>query len=343
MYSRHRTVWVLGTLLLTALALGGCANRLGGTVADALPLARRDWQAATAPAALGSLPHGEFVRTRLGPAAGTARSPWVRTAEEAGQAGAAGGGGTDLAAAAQNPIATNISVPFESNFQFGSGPDDETGFVLNIQPVVPVDIGGVNLITRPIFPVMFLPGAVTGLPQIGGEAEGFGDTWGLGDINITSFLSPQDSGPITWGFGPSLTIPSATDDVLGSGKWSLGPSFVALTIKKPWLVGILLRHQWSFAGASDRSAVDQSVIQPFANFNLDDGWYLVTAPIFVANWQASSSERWVVPVGGGVGKLLKIGKQPINVNLHAYYNLERPENAPDWQIRFAVQLIFPKK
>jgi hypothetical protein len=190
---------------------------------------------------------------------------------------------------------------------------------------------------------MFTPGAVVGLPENGGDPIGFGDTFGLGDINITSFVSPADSKKIIWGVGPSLSIPSATDDVLGSGKWSAGPSLVALTIRKPWLVGALTRHLWSFAGDDDRGDVNQTILQPFVNYNLDDGWYLVTSPIFTLDWTAPPSKRWVVPVGMGAGRIFKVGKQPLNVNVHAYYNVERPEDAPDWQIRFAVQLIFPKK
>ena len=78
------------------------------------------------------------------------------------------------------------------------------------------------------------------------------------------------------------------------------------------------------------------------NYNLPDGWYLVSAPIITANWEASSDDRWVVPVGGGAGKLFKIGAQPINSSLQAYYNAESPENGPDWSLRFQVQFLFPK-
>ena len=249
----------------------------------------------------------------------------------------------DLSAAAQNPIASNISVPFENTIGLGAGPDDATSWGMNIQPVLPVPMGNVNIITRPIIPLLFTPGLVEGLPVIGGEPVGFGDTFGLGDINVTSFISPAKSKPVIWGIGPSLTLPTATDDLLGSGRWSLGPSLVALTIRKPWLVGVLTRHLWSFAGDSDRAAVNQSLLQPFVNYNFDGGWYLMTAPVFTVDWNAPSSERWVVPVGGGAGRIFKIGRQPVNLNLQAYYNVERPDTAPDWTIRCSLQFIFPKK
>ena len=254
------------------------------------------------------------------------------------------GGQSDLAAAAQNPIANTISVPFENSLYFSGGEDDETTYVLNFQPVIPVKLNeDWNLISRPIVPIMYLPGAVSGLPGIGGQPVGFDDTFGLGDINYTGFLSPANSGKFIWGAGPSITFPTATDDVLGSGKWSAGPSFVGLTIQKPILAGVLLRHLWSFAGDSDRRSVNQSLIQPFLNYNLDDGWYLITAPVITADWAAdSSSDRWTVPLGGGVGKLMRWGDQPVNMNVQLYYNAERPSTASDWQIKFTFQLLFPK-
>ena len=66
------------------------------------------------------------------------------------------------------------------------------------------------------------------------------------------------------------------------------------------------------------------LLQPFVNFNLPHGWYLTSSPIMTANWEAGSGDKWTVPVGGGVGKLFKLGKLPINTSLQAYYNAERP-------------------
>ncbi len=84
------------------------------------------------------------------------------------------------------------------------------------------------------------------------------------------------------------------------------------------------------------------MIQPFLNYNLDGGWYLMTSPIVIANWYQKGGNVWTVPLGGGVGKLTKFGKQPVNINLQVYYNVARPENASDWSIRFNVQFLFPK-
>jgi hypothetical protein len=106
----------------------------------------------------------------------------------------------------------------------------------------------------------------------------------------------------------------------------------------------LVRQLWSFAGESDRPDVNQTLIEPFINYNLPKGWYLIADPIIIANWGAQkSSDRWTIPIGGGVGKLFKIGKQAINSRIEAYYNIEKPDdNGPDWQTVFMFQFLFPK-
>lgn len=274
-------------------------------------------------------------------AAGAASSSAASSSEVSSADNTKGGG--DLAAAAQNPIANNISLPFEASIYQRAGVQRDDAFVLNVQPVVPTGISeDWNLIHRPIIPIMDMPGAVDGLPEIGGQPLGLENTFGLGDINYTVFASPKSPGEVIWGVGPSLTFPTATADELGSGQWSAGPSVVALTIQRPWLFGGLWRQIWSFAGDADRSSVNQMILQPFANYNLPDGWYLHTSPIFVADWTAPSNNRWTIPIGGGVGKLFKIGDLPINASLQYYYNVETPDQGPEWQIKLVFQFLFPK-
>ena len=248
----------------------------------------------------------------------------------------------DLQAAVQNPVANLISVPFQNNTFFGIGPDDEVVNVLNIQPVIPFNLTQeVNVITRTIAPLIYIPDSVEGLDVLP-ESVADDTEFGLGDINFTAFLSPAKPAGAIWGVGPSITVPTATDDVLGSEKWSAGPSAVVLVQPQPWTVGILARQLWSFAGEDSRNDVNQTLLQPFVNYNLDDGWYLVSAPVITANWEASSDDTWTVPVGGGVGRLSKIGKLPINTQLSSYYNVEHPDAGPDWSIRLQVQFLFPK-
>ena len=251
-------------------------------------------------------------------------------------------GDGDLREAAQNPVANMISVPFQNNTLFGVGPDDEIVDVLNIQPVIPFHLSSDwNLITRTIAPVIYVPETVEGLDILPRGAGG--DTrFGLGDINFTGFLSPAKSGKVIWGVGPSVTLATATDDVLGSEKWSMGPSFVMLATPKPFVIGVLARQLWSFAGKDGRADVNQGLVQPFLNYNMAKGWYLTTSPVITANWDAPSDNQWLVPVGGGVGRLFRMGKLPVNMQFQTYYNVERADFGPEWSTRFQLQFLFPK-
>jgi hypothetical protein len=248
-----------------------------------------------------------------------------------------------LAKQSQNPIANLISLPLQLNVHLGVGPDDDEVYVLNVQPVIPFELSeDWNLITRTIVPLISTGDVFEGLPETPG-GDGRDSASGLGDVNFSAFFSPRDTGSLTWGVGPAVSLPTATDDVLGSGKVSLGPTGVVVWTEGPWVLGGLARQVWSVAGDSDRDSVSQTVIQPFVNYNLDDGWYLVSAPVITANWSApDSGDRWMVPLGGGAGRTFRIGSQPVNVGLHAYYNIERPDFGPDWSLRFVFQFLFPK-
>lgn len=247
----------------------------------------------------------------------------------------------DLAKAAQNPVAAMISLPFQNNTLFGVGPDDDVANVLNIQPVIPFTVGDWNIINRTIVPVVYLPDVTSGLPELPEGVSG-GDSLGLGDINHSIYFSPANSGPVIWGVGPSLSIPTATDKKLGTQKRSAGPAAVALAQPGPWVIGSLVRQLWSFAGDSDRQDVSQLLIQPFVNYNMDQGWYLVSSPIVTANWKADSDDTWTVPAGGGFGTIFRIGDQPINAQLQGFYNVEHPQFGPEWVMRFQLQFLFPK-
>lgn len=242
-------------------------------------------------------------------------------------------GTADLAKKTQNPVSDLISLPLQNNINFGVGPGDDVQNVLNIQPVIPLKLSeDWNLITRTIVPVIYQSELV----------RGTGSEFGLGDINTTLFLSPAKPGKVIWGVGPIFSFPTATDKVLGTDKWSAGPSAVALMIRGPWVVGALASNLWSYAGDDDRENVNQFLLQYFVNYNLPQGWYISSAPIITANWKADGGDVWTVPFGGGVGKIFRIGKQPMNAQVQAFYNVAKPDNGPDWTLRLQLQFLFPK-
>ncbi len=245
-----------------------------------------------------------------------------------------------LAAAAQNPVADMISLPLQNNVFFGVGPGDDLANVLNIQPVIPFSLGEWNVITRTIVPVIYLDDLTTGLPDVPQNVDSGAD-FGLGDINISAFLSPADATKFVWGVGPSFGLKTATSKLLGTGKWTAGPTAVLLVTPKPWVIGGLVRNLWSFAGQANRQAVHSFLLQPFVNFNMPGGWYAVTSPVFTSNWKAASGERWTIPLGGGLGKIFRIGSQAMNGQVQAFGNVVRPTNGPRWSLRFQLQFLFP--
>ena len=239
----------------------------------------------------------------------------------------------DLAKESQNPIGNIISLPFENNFDFGVGEEDAFVYSLNLKPVYPMTFGKVNLINRFILPVIYQEE----------RFEGEGNEFGLGDLIYQAFFSPAKPGKIIWGVGPEFIFPTNTDDRLGVDKWSAGPAAVALAKPGQWLFGALVQNVWSYAGDSDASDVRFFSLQYFINYNFESGWYLSSTPTITADWEADSDDRWTVPFGGGVGRLVKFGNQPVDLKLQGFYNVEKPKNANDWSLQFQVKLLFPKK
>jgi hypothetical protein len=241
---------------------------------------------------------------------------------------------SELAKQAQNPIANVVSVPFENDFSPETGEEKQDSYVLQIKPVMPFKLSDDwTVITRTILPVIQLPDLRPGVNGI----------TGLGDIQESLFLSPERTGPVIWGAGPVVSFPTASHDLLGTGKLSAGPTAVVLTIQGHWLFGVLAQNLFSVAGPSDRTRVNQMLIQPFVNYNLTGGWYLVSSPVITANWKARSEERWLVPVGGGLGRIVHFGKQPVNTYLQCFSNVQRPDGTTPWSLRFQVQFLFTKR
>ena len=259
---------------------------------------------------------------------------------------------SELAKAAQNPLASLISLPFQNNTSFGIGDDpiSRTSNVLNIQPVIPFELSSsFNLITRTILPIVSAPTVDVVDPGDPSLDPGIGSTtWGLGDLLWTGWFVPTNTGPVMVGVGPALLFPTGTSNETGTGKWAAGPSVVFVATPGSALLGFLVNNIWSYAGPSDRGDVNQMVIQYFINYNLPKGWYLSSAPIITANWEAPDGRKWIVPFGGGGGKVFKIGKQPINSQIQAFYNAVTPTDnegdrvGPEWSLRLQFQLLFPK-
>jgi hypothetical protein len=144
----------------------------------------------------------------------------------------------------------------------------------------------------------------------------------------------------TWGAGPVFQLPTATDDLLGGEKWGAGPTGVALKQEGPWTYGILFNHIWSFAGEDDRADVSRTFLQPFVSYTTK------TFTSFGLNTESTydwEGEEWNVPINAFVQQLLKIGKQPIALQVGGRYYADSPSGGPEWGLRFQIQFLFPKK
>jgi hypothetical protein len=240
----------------------------------------------------------------------------------------------ELAKQDQNPVTRFYVMRFEDNVQLGFGPDDEPINFFRIQPLIPIELGKVlgrdwTLLTRAIIPIAHVPWP---------ESKD-----GLSDISLIAFLTPSRSGNFVWGMGPAFLLPTATDDLLGTGKWSAGPAAAGIYMNGPWVVGAIAQNLWSFAGDDDRSDVDAMTLRPIVNYNLPHGWYLTSSPSIAANWEADADERWLVPVGGGVGKVYSIGRQRMSTTIESYYHAVSPSIGPEWQLRVQHSFLYPEK
>jgi hypothetical protein len=253
-----------------------------------------------------------------------------------------------LRRAAQNPLTPIYSVPLK--YVYHGGANSGGVSVGTLQPILPIALGGSGWNVINLFSLNFIgtPGSVTGIaelpnPYIKHAEIGAKGAAGLADLNLTSLISPVSRGELSWGAGVSITMPSdAPSRELGSGKFSLGPAAALVWQHQDWTTGLQISQIWSAFGSSGRLDISQMLLKPMINYNLADGWYLSSNAVIVANWHETNGQQWTVPVGGGVGKLFVLGDYKINTRLEGYYNVDRPDQAPDWSISSTVQLLFPQ-
>ena len=241
---------------------------------------------------------------------------------------------SELAQTLTNPIADLISIPIQMNYddKFGSN-DKGSKLTTNVQPVIPFKLNlDWNVITRTIIPFISQDQVV----------PGSGSQSGLGDITEQMFFSPNKptSGGIIWGVGGVFVLPTATDSKLGTGKWSLGPAGVAITMRGPWTVGALGNHAWSVAGDSNRSDISNTFLQPFVAYTWPSAWTAAVQSESNYNWE---TKQWSIPVNIAAGKLVRIGKLPVSLQAGVGYWLQTPASGPEG-IRYRLQanIVLPR-
>ncbi len=262
--------------------------------------------------------------------------PWLLLGLSASAAGESpeskpAGDAADLAKQLANPVASLVSVPFQSNLDFGIGANDAMRYTLNVQPVVPFGLNADwNLVTRTILPVI----------DAESPAPGVDSAFGLGDVVQSFFLSPSEPiGGWVLGAGPALLYPTATDDLLGTGKWAAGPTAVALQQRGPWTYGMLANHLVSYAGDDDRGDLNATFLNPFLTYITSTKTTFTASPELTYDWE---SHQWIAPVNLVVSQLLVLGKQPLQLGFGGRAYLDGPGGGPEWGLRFSLVFLFPK-
>ncbi|QQL45544.1 hypothetical protein [Sulfuriroseicoccus oceanibius] len=234
----------------------------------------------------------------------------------------------NAAAQANNPLANMKALNFQ-NYYIGelTGVEEEANQFW-VRYAQPFSIGNTDWLMRASLPV-------NTFPDFGG-----GHTTGIGDASIfAAWLMDTGNPAISFGVGPQLTAPTASEDILGSEKWSAGFANVLFNGSSPkFQYGYLLTWQHSFAGDSDRDHVNLGAFQPFLIYQLGNGAYLRSAPIWVYDFQ---NDGYSVPMGLGVGKVMKKGSTVYNFFVEPQYSLwDDGAGFPQWQVFFGVNLQF---
>ncbi len=221
------------------------------------------------------------------------------------------------------------------------GADSQTSFTYSFQPSIPFPLkNGKLLFFRPLIPVL-LDEPVFNPARNDFDSKGVD----LGDISFdlayggTEYMAYDDiEGEIGFFslFGVFGSLPTATDDAVGSQQWRLGPE-VALGVIKNWgLVGFLAVHSWDVGGSNDED-FSTTTIEYFYAYGLGGGWQIAAAPVIEADWEAESGETWTIPIGIGVEKTTKFGDTPWNFALEAHYYVEQPDSfGPELLLVFTI-------
>jgi len=241
------------------------------------------------------------------------------------------GSAEELALKLANPVASLISVPLQNNIDYGIGPNETHRYTLNVQPVIPFSMNADwNLITRTIMPII----------DAGSPAPGIAGATGFGDIVQSFFFSPKKPvGGMIVGFGPALMYATATDDLLGTGKWAVGPTVVALKQRGALTIGVLGNHLKAYAGDDSRADVNATFVNPFVSYITKTKTTFGISPELTYDWE---SEQLIAPINLTVSQLLLINKKPISVGGGVRFYAEGPSGGPEWGLRFVVTLLFPK-
>jgi hypothetical protein len=234
-----------------------------------------------------------------------------------------------------NPVSSIWSISNQfNNFELNN---DQWNNNWNFQPVMPVSLTkDLNLITRPVMPFYNIVPHETSPGEFARDA-------GLGDLALLELLSPANSGNWVLGAGPTAIFPTATSHFTGQGKWQLGPSVVVGYLTKQFFIGVFPQQWWSIGGEHDRPDTNQMNLQPIATLFFGEGWSIGYSGNILADWTAPSEDVWTVPIGVGLGKVVKLGRLPIKIQLAVQYMPVHPRiSGQEWNVQVQITPVIPK-
>ena len=171
-----------------------------------------------------------------------------------------------------------------------------------------------------------------------GRTTGFGDMYYVGLFSPKKPIKYDNGAKLLWGLGFDAGFPTASEDILGTGKWTAGPSGLLAYMGTHWKIGGLLQQYWDYAGDDDRDGVNLTNFQYFLWYSFNATTSMGMSPNIIADWNQDSNDRWTVPIGLGLSRTIQFGKVPVRFGLEAHYSVIQPDNVPsnEWNIRFYI-------
>ena len=226
----------------------------------------------------------------------------------------------EIAKTLENPISTLVRVPIQLDYNRNIGIEDKGhSITLNIYPVIPFFISkDWAIVTRTSF-------AITHQKEIFTDS---GIQNGLEDIDSSIFIVPNKAFAkgTKFGFGPIISVPTATDKFLGSGKWELGPTIIFIKQNKAWTYGIRANHLWSVTGNNDREEVSTSLLQPMLSYTTNSAVSFSLKSETKYNWAA---KNWIVPINLLISRVLKIKGKRIKAGVGLRYWVKTSNTSPE--------------
>ncbi len=231
----------------------------------------------------------------------------------------------------KNPVSLLYRIPMHNDLEWGDV-DNQLRYTLKAEPSMPLVLNkNWKIITRGVL-------SLVANQYNGTDSHG---PSGLSDLNLTAFISPIN--PIqgfVWGAGVAIDLPTATDPLLGTGKWTAGPSVLGLKQTPKWTFGLLLRQAWSYAGNSNRSDVSYAFVNPWIDYTFESGFGLKIESESTFDWTDGDH---IVPLRSGASQVFKMGKRWIgNIDLDGLWYIIKPSTGPKWGISVTYTMLLKR-